>query len=614
MEDKVTVKVPHAYYSGSVPTALDKGVDGPNFGGSVCGNPALITNLIQFLTGAPLVDYDSISITPSGSQPTGVVGFIDTSRRVADETAYSALTRTDTFINFSQTRMQTRAFPSQADDTYTVTISGGAATYSIADSGAGTLYSDSGGISSSFAVDTPEDAYDGSGNFLFSIFIKNTPFGGAAGFWTAGDTVDFTINSYSYTTELNWGEIANTTRLDTNETFGVTGLMYDTRRGPGQVNSDPMEDFYFVGLTFESTLAQCFISGMDEIAGNFATARGDFHTLSGTEAAITTSVTGGRSFGSTTPSAAFRQPDTWTIFRGPGYFRILAQVEDYTNPGTYVFPERDNVYFYGLMNCYQHPDEYKFPIAFFGDTYADANTTPWFRLVTDSQAYVEESAGEWRYTGPFILNRNFSMDGTLDENDDIHLPYPYLPDGVTVPDFDSNTGGTRAMTVGSKDDSTPTYVTRMCGAQRETFFDSVVSWDCVEKGVAERLSGTHILDRIVETFPICQHSNDGYLWDPETNYDTFEFTWDALTYQGNMEAFGTLPGIYWTADKLHHHTVSSFLSAPAGDENTIQVNGENRTLRTVIGASTSVGSYVDQSVTTEDENEYGNIMFDMNEV
>lgn len=609
MEDKITVTVPVAYYSSGLPDAIDK-TAGSAFGASVCGNPALIFNLIQFMKGAPVVDYNSIVITPTGSDPTGCLSFIDTSRPYADRQSHTAVVSTDVYSNYTDTVL-TGVNGSQASGAYTITIEAGAATFSIEDSGANPLYQ-SDLSTATFPFNAPIDVYESGGDFLFCLEISNTPQGGALGSWTAGDTIDFTVLSPTYRPLMNWGEITDTTRSDTNEANNATALIWDTHRGEGNRLDvlSTLDEFAFIGLQFVSSNAQCNVNPLDNVAGNMATAQGDFYSAPGNTDSATGSMTGGRAFNAD-PALAFRQPNVWTIFRGPGYVRILAQVEDYQNPGEIIRPDVENVYFLGMMSPYETQAEYRYPIAILTDTYADANTVPWWRQADmDSQAWVDLTGtlGHWQYTGPFITNKNFTMDGTLDENNDLHLPIPSVAGGLNIPDFDAGAGGTTAFTTGSKDDSVRVYGTRFDGSLREFWYDADTDYECVEKGIAARMSGSHKADRIVEPVILYQVGSDGHTWSAETNYESATI----LPVNTNFEAIGYLPGIFWGNDKAVYQG-SVIVNVPAGSEDLVRVGNDVVNLRTVIGYNSSIGDNGAVSVNGENDYHSGNILFNMDE-
>ena len=112
MENKIVVTSPVAYYSSGVSSAVDKGATAAVHGGGVCGNPALIYNLIQFMMGAPVVDYNSLVVTPASTVPTGQITLIDTSRRYVDRLANEAVTNSSAFSYYSDNTFSGASYPS----------------------------------------------------------------------------------------------------------------------------------------------------------------------------------------------------------------------------------------------------------------------------------------------------------------------------------------------------------------------------------------------------------------------------------------------------------------------------------------------------------------------
>ena len=140
MEDKLVITTPAAYYTGGVSQAIDK-TNGAAFGYGVCGGPAFQFNLIQFMLGAPIVDYDSVAVTTSDSPP-GQIALIDTSRQEANDSQFNAVTSASaygTYISGQQSGAGT-GNASTASGTYTVTFTGTGTTYTIQGPAAATIW------------------------------------------------------------------------------------------------------------------------------------------------------------------------------------------------------------------------------------------------------------------------------------------------------------------------------------------------------------------------------------------------------------------------------------------------------------------------------------------
>ena len=92
MEDKFTVTVPSRYFASPIANSL--AVSRPFssfFGPAVSGTQAFANNLMQFMLGAPIVDYNSISVTLGGNpSATAKLEVVETSVTRA-ECGYSSI-------------------------------------------------------------------------------------------------------------------------------------------------------------------------------------------------------------------------------------------------------------------------------------------------------------------------------------------------------------------------------------------------------------------------------------------------------------------------------------------------------------------------------------------
>jgi hypothetical protein len=605
MEDKYVATVPALDISSSTTYAPDK-THQATYGPGVGGSMALHFNLIQFLLGMPVVDYDSISVS-SGGSPAGQIVLIDTARRAANYSEFDSVDQSSTtYAEFVATTIANRSsVKSYAGGDYTLTVTAGSpATYTISLGGSPLQLSGGG---TTFNCNVVNDVFDSGGDFHFAICLLDShayyTSGPSTGAW-ANSTVTFTVNTPTYTGVLNWTEICTTNRYDDNYASHATGIYFDTYRGNFTSSSDvlydsgpPIKKLHAVGLFLSAKLGVTRVAPMERVDGQTATALGEFHNPSASQKSVCTALVSGRSFSGNT----FQQPVQWTMLRGPGYVRILA--EHPSNPAV------SNVYFLGLMKPYLANELYDYPVAMLGDTYISATSpynTNWWRKFSYDQA-IEAVSPSYRYECPFIVNANFSFGTAVNLDTDVHFPIS-LRSSFNQPDFSVATSANKMFLVGSKDDSVKVFASPFDGPWREGWFDGTMLWHTAENGIASRMAGTNLFDRHIEPVVFFQASNDGYTWNTSDKYETL------LAYPdgSNREAMGCLPGIYWVQDKLLYHG-STLATIDDDDVITITVNGEERTLHTAYGYSYGSGDHGAKGPQVSGEDQ-GVVAFDINEV
>ena len=597
MEDKIVVTVPALDVDSSTTYAPDKS-HVATYGPGVGGIMALHFNLIQFMCGVPVVDYDSIAVSAGGS-PSGQIVLIDTARRADLYNEFDSLdAATDDYADFNATYVSTRGttIKSQATGTYTISVTG--SNYTISNGAAMQL---SGG-GTTFSFNVVNDVYDSGGDFHFSICLMDSAgayytSGPSPGAWSTA-TITFDVVNPTYTTNLNWAESCTTTRYDNNYVSHVSGLYFDTFKGDAIGTTDPITDIAAVGIYLDCNLAALRSTPLQKIDGQIAAALGEFFTPTGSYPSISTCLASGRSFSSNT----FQQPTQWTILRGPGYVRIFAE-----HPSDATL---SNVYYLGLMKAYMRIEQYESPLAFLGDT--DVNNgasnynSPWWRKF-DYDDTVTTVSPSYRYDTPFIINDNFTFGSTADLESCVHFPLS-IRSASNQPDLSVTTGLTKTFTKGSKTDSVKAFASPFDTGGRESWWDTTVLWNTAANGIGARMTGTNLQDRHLEPVVFFQCTDDGYDWNTSDSYELL-FNYPTTS---NREAMGCLPGIYWMNDKLLY-VGSTLEDIDPTDALTVYVGGQARTLRVAVGYSYGSGNNGVKGPQTTGE-DHGVVVFDMNEV
>ena len=322
--------------------SFDKIANLYNQGIKMGGSGALTCNVIQFLTGSPVVDYSSFTYTAELGAFTGKVEFIETSRSNASNTV-TAFDNTAPYHTYLDGLNQNRGKDaSTATGEFIILASGDLVNYYVIHPTLGnpsyfnSLRKASVGTGSDFKFlpDTDTDLYDRNGNFVLSIHISSA----AGETWGTATAATFTVDAQDYTDELNWSDMCNSTRTDTTANSDST-LFYDAGRisiPPPDDNTDPdqepLSSFDLQGLSFRGAFLETQVYPVASVSSSVAVTRGGFarpDLYSPTTNAIFTQFNGARASGALDPAPqVYRTADFFTIFRGPGYFRMLGQTAD----------------------------------------------------------------------------------------------------------------------------------------------------------------------------------------------------------------------------------------------------------------------------------------------
>lgn len=377
MEDKFTVTVPSRYFASPIANSL--AVSRPFssfFGPAVSGTQAFANNLMQFMLGAPIVDYNSISVTLGGNpSATAKLEVVETSVTRADAATRPSVSTASAYSTFSDRLQQNRSAGdrSLAVGTYRIYLT--ASSFFIQGDN---LEGDNINLrdeANTGRLDAPYDActdfYDDQGNFVFSVAIRDpVGFSGVPGTGPYNDFIDVTIRQPEYTPAYNWAEVTRSNRSDgiqNNTSHSV--LFYDGGRGATVDPTAPLSDYDMQGIAFITWITELLVLPTATISNNQTVCSGAFwraDTYGPTGNSIFASMDCGRSSTSGGGTANFN-PNKFTMIRGNGYVRILAQVADMPS-GTVnaTYAERDDCVFFGMFKPYETMEDYPHPMAFLG--------------------------------------------------------------------------------------------------------------------------------------------------------------------------------------------------------------------------------------------------------
>ena len=311
-----------------------------NRGDRMGSGGALLSNLVQFMVGAPVVDYSSFAFSGSLGAFTGKVEFIDTTLPSTGQASRTAFSKNTAYTHYTNNLMQNRpTLASTATGRFTIVAS--ASNYlvnhpTLGNAGfSGALYSSTATLGL-ISPDTNTDLYDRNGNFVLTIHISSA----AGETWGSGPSATFDVINPTYTDELNWSDMANTNRASTDATSD-TVLHFDAKRNLNLASIDAMELYDIQGISFGGRNIDAQVYPVVKLSQDVGESRGGFSrpdVYSPTTNAIFTQFGAARCFGEIDPAIQEdRSADYFTIFRGPGYVRMLGQVDPrYTSSITYI--------------------------------------------------------------------------------------------------------------------------------------------------------------------------------------------------------------------------------------------------------------------------------------
>ena len=638
MEDKLTIRVPQRRYGAGQFT--DQSIAANlNYGGNKLGaGGALTLNVAQFLYGAPVVDYSSLTFSGSLGAFDGRITNLDTTR--PDSFVPAAFSSSSPYSMYTSSLMHNRnvadGYASVATGTFTIT-SDGAGTYHVThptlgdSSNSDRLYNSSGG-EGAIAPDTTVDLYNGSGHYVLTISFMATTSGTE---WPIGVTCTFDVINPNYTDALNWADMQNTLRTNGPDTAGASttlGFMQDTGRVQGLDPSDAMGLYDMQGMWLKGSNIDAIVYPMANISQGAVFSIGGFDapgSYSSNTHTIATVFGGGRAVGGIDPAPqANRAVDYFTIIRGPGYVRMYGQVSDpATGEPDPNEADKDTAYFFGMMRPYETVEDYPHPMAFLGDvgyrSTGDFNdrTRPWWRTSTGRLATANSSIwsenldgvgfGYWRLQCPFILDRNFRVgDSSLNTPAQVKAPTA-SPGQNTGRFFDSTQPGDQQTGYrpgqGSYNDAVRVYLTEFDNSFRGTSWDPTVGWyDAVYAfGEYAEASAPRILP-----ITLRQYSPDNQSWTQDhivKDSGTYTTSQRDLSWYENI---GEIPGMYWVSERKRFDGSTEVLY-PSGTN--FSFNG--RTYRMAVGYSQSSNENSAYSqVTGLTFYNHGNLLFDMNEL
>ena len=580
--------------------------------------------MTQFMVGAPVVDYSSITFSASLGAFTGKIQSIDTSLPFVGSNPRTSFTDATAYTHYTNNLIQNRG-TAASTATGTFTIVPGTTSYlvthpTLGDSAvADALYSVS-GTTGVVLPDTTTDLYDLNGNFVLTVLISSA----AGEVWGTGISATFDVINPSYTDALNWADMCSTTRSGANSS--QVALHFDTRRNLDLDPTDAMSLYDIQGLSFTSTNVDARAYPVTTLGQGIATTNGGFSRpdlySNATNALVTHFVAGVTHATSDPAPLADRHADYFTIFRGPGYVRMLGQVSD---PATGLpaasEADKDTSYFFGKFNSFEEVAEYPHPMAFLGDigyrsTGDVANRTrPWWRAsnstmaTTDSsiwsEAFLSLAAPYWTLTAPSILTHDFVMDDSS-FNTPAQAKSLLPGGGFDVGRWYQSGTGTTPINLGSADDSKQMVTTEFNGQMQSVAWDPVVGWDNPMDTFYTYLE-TPGAPRVLPV-TLRQLAPDDNRW--STTQDNAQTIPGTYSGQDVYENIGTIPGMYWM-NHIETYAGAGATLYPAGSE---FVTG-GRTLRMVIGFSQSYSSsaYMTPVPATNAWNT-GNLLFDMNEI
>jgi len=651
MEDKIVVRVPQRRYGAG---QFTDDANGPlNRGNRMGSGGALLSSLVQFMVGAPVVDYSSFAFSGSLGAFPGKVITIDTSLPKYDQnvtvlprpphSSRPSFTDATAYSHYTNNLMQNRGNnASTATGTFTIHSSStnlyqvSHPTLGIVDPSQGPFFVQGGlqkkvgstFLTGTFAPDIDTDLYDLNGNFVLTIRISSvanystdTPTGVG---WASNITATFNVINPNYTDELNWSDMANTNR-GSGYSNPYTVLHFDTKRNQNLSPTDPMSMYDIQGLAFAGLNIDAMVYPVVNLTHSINLSRGGFNRpdlYSTSTNGIFTQFGAARAFGSVDPaSQADRSADYFTIFRGPGYVRMLGQVSDpATESPDASEADKDVSYFFGKFNSYEEVSEYPHPMAFLGDigyrsSDAAANRTrPWWRSsygpldTADSKIWSESffniSAGYWILKAPSILSHDFVMgDSSLNTPAQAKALLP----SQNIGRWYVNGAGTTTISIGTVTDSKKMVVTEFNGYTQAVAWDPVVGWQAPQGLFYQHLETPGAPRILPVTFR--QIAPDDHSWATSgANSQTITADYSAAAVNETYENIGEIPGIYWM-NNIERYDGATPVPYAAGSE----FNAGGRTLRMVIGYSQSAGPNTTPVPASSGGNS-GNLLFDMNEI
>lgn len=649
MEDKIVVTVPQVYGS-----ANWEHIDAPvgwtkQLGRHMTGHSALTRQIMQFLTGSPVVDYGSITYDGTAPYSDARIAFIDTIQRTVPVNGqdYLSVTSATSYDAYTDYLFQNNAYRSHAvAGTYTLVYVASQTGFALAPPGGG-LATDSGGS-------TLYLQYGGTGNFYvageyymsISVGVNTTTPINYTG-WADGSSITFDVIVPEYTEELNWskfsthwGLLTTTNGSDGSGNAGASHplgplanygyLAYDTGRLGPHTSSDTLSDANFVTLNFYASSAGTMVAPVDNWQTHIGNASEEFWASSAPTNPIDSNLiraafTAGMS-NSATQATANRAPDKFTIFRGPGYVRIMGETRDYANPGQTVNPELDSMYFFGMMAPYSEVDKYPSPVAYLGNVgfqnTPSATTTvrPWWRAgvgsttTADSSIWVEYgSTGYWIATAPFILKPSFNLNTGA-----AGAPYAFQlqSDTGTIPNL-SGTGNVTGTSAGASiNNNEHTAITDFNPIRTDLTYSTWTGF------AGPRLGAVNMIDLggpQIRPLAFFDYTNDAYWY---AHPGTLGIPGAVGTYSGlnilangtaglddRIETYGVLPGVFHGTETTSITTGGTRTDVTPGT--TFEYRG--RQLRVIVGADSSAnGTY--SKISGSGSYNRGVILFDMNEV
>jgi hypothetical protein len=490
-------------------------------------------------------------------------------------------------------------------------------------SNSGTLYSlyDAAGNPFFGAYGQDEDYYDENGNYVITVGVTAA---------IAGGPLTFDVINPTYTEELNWSDMCQTTRNSSGSNVPSSTLLFDTGRKTGLDPSDAMALYDIQGLSFQGRNIDTQVFPVANLSHSNTFTRGGFvapQTYSTATNTIYTQFGAGRCNGSVDPAPlSSRAVDYFTIFRGPGYIRMLGQVADPATglpvaPGS-VGSERDTAYFFGMFRPYEEVTEYPHPMAFLGDigfrssgTLAN-RTRPWWRQQYGAMDTIESRiwddtfsgipAGFYTLKAPMILTHDFVM-GDASKNTPAQAK-TFIPKGATsIGNWKVKGSATTTASIGSKDDSKAFICTEFNGISQSVGWDPVVGWKSPSSLAYQHLEspgGPRVLP-----ITLRQLAGDDHSWTQPGTTNRLLHS-DATTGVANQyENIGEIPGMYW-ANHIQRYEGTTQVPYISGTEFTTG----GRTLRMLIGFSQSNAPSFYTAVPADLYSNSGNLMFDMNEL
>ena len=652
MEDSITVRVPQRRYTGSPNGSFTDDAHGNyvNRGNRMGAAGALMANIVQFMTGSPVVNYSSFAFSADLGTFDGVVEFIETSRPSTGGAISASFTHTTSYSHYTNNLMHNRSLSddkkSTAVDTFTLRSTGSGGYYithpTLGQSSDNRLLTSSGGSDTEFSPGADTDLYDKNGYFVLAIHI--TAKSGGAAEWPSTATATFSVTNPTYTDSLTWSDMANSNRsTGVGNSFFYSTLYYDGGRittdssGDALTSSDQMGLYDIQGLSFHGTNITCAVLPTASIShSRNAAVRGFLFpgTYSPDTNSIATHFTAGRAIGTTDPaSAANRAVDLFTIFRGPGYVRMLGQVSAADDSPESAEADKDVSYFFGMFRPYATPEEYPHPMAFLGDvgyrsdgTLAN-RTRPWWRTsattlhTSDSDIFTENffndttnGSGYYHLNAPFILHNTFVMDDNTKNTPAFAKSLPAGPREVGTdyiqPIFWQDGNLATNITIGSVDATYRYAVTEFNGRTQAVSWDHNIGYDSPVHLFYAYLESPGAPRILPVTLRQIAPDDHGWVLGTSSKQQTIPASYLVSGVSDFYENIGEIPGIYWMND-IQRYNGSSAVTYPAGSQFTV----DGRTLRMVIGFSqSSNANSAYAAVPGLSSNNSGNLLFDMNEI